>query len=65
MIAGRFYLTGDTTNLYPFIQGWEGVHLTLPPHIFRPSKVTEHVISRVNGGEFRIKRKKPYPNPNP
>ena len=43
----------------------EVVHLTLPPHIFfRPSKVMEHVTSRLRGEEFKTKQKKPNPNPN-
>ena len=34
-------------------------------YIFRSSKVTEHVTSRVSGGEFRVQYKKLNPNPNP
>ena len=33
-------------------------------YIFRPSKVTEHVTSRVSGGEFRTKLKKFNRNDN-
>ena len=36
----------------------EGVHLTLPPHIFA-------VKFGVSGGDFRIKQKKANPNPSP
>ena len=32
----------------------EDVHLTLPSQIF-PSKLKEHVTSRVSGGEFKTK----------
>ena len=32
-------------------------------YFFCPSKVTEHATSQVNGGEFKIKQKKPNPNP--
>ena len=43
----------------------EGVHLTLPPHIFSVKFSPKHVTSRVSGGNFRIKQKKANPNPNP
>ena len=45
----------------------EGVHLTLPPHIFSVQVISGACTSRVSRGEFRIKikTKKPNPNPNP